>query len=126
MARIEHMAMWVTNLEECREFYCNYFDGSAGEKYHNPVKNFSSYFLTFDGGSRLELMHAPGKNGRNSSSLGYAHLAFSVGSMEDVDSLTEKLRNEGFSVIGEPRTTGDGYYESVVEDPEGNPIEITI
>ena len=128
--RIEHLAIWVKDLEEMRSFYERYFGGIAGEKYHNPKKSFTSYFLSFDNGCRLELMEKPeipaNKNSIQEQAIGLIHFAISVGGKEQVDSLTNKLRSEGYEVIGEPRTTGDGYYESVVLDPEGNRIEITI
>lgn len=111
-------------------FYEKYFDATAGKKYYNPKKNFESYFLQFDGGARLELMRKSEISLRVSETdqeyLGLAHFAMAVGSKEKVNSLTEQLRNDGFKIIGEPRTTGDGYYESVVLDPEGNRIEITV
>ena len=126
---IEHIAIWAKDLERLKAFYVKYFECTAGEKYFNPKKNFESYFLSFSNGSRLEIMQMPGIKERLSPTdqlLGFIHLAISVGSKEKVDALTEKLRNDGFEIIGEPRTTGDGYYESVVFDPEQNRIEITI
>ena len=127
--KIEHLAIWVKDLEASRTFYERYFNASAGAKYHNPTKSFTSYFLSFEGGPRLELMHRPDvvkllQDGQEV--MGLTHFAISVGSRSKVDELTEQLRKDGFSIIGEPRTTGDGYYESVVLDPEGNRIEITI
>ena len=128
--KIEHLAIWVNDLEEMKNFYEKYFNASAGEKYHNPTKNFTSYFLSFDEGCRLELMHRPdipiNKNEKINQYLGIIHFAICVGSKEKVNTLTEKLREDGFKIHGEPRTTGDGYYESVVLDPEDNFIEITI
>ncbi|WP_437373346.1 VOC family protein [Maribacter litoralis] len=126
--RIEHIAIWVMNLEEMRKFYVTYFNAVAGEKYHNPAKEFTSYFLSFIGGARLEIMHTPSINKSNyrEEHTGLIHFAMSIGSKAQVDLLTEKLREDGFTIAGEPRTTGDGYYESVVLDPEGNQIEITI
>lgn len=128
--KIEHLAIWVNDLEGMRDFYKKYFNASAGEKYHNPTKNFTSYFLSFDEGCRLELMHRPdipiNKNEKINQYLGIIHFAVGVGSKEKVNALTEKLREDGFKIQGEPRTTGDGYYESVVLDPEDNFIEITI
>lgn len=127
--KIEHLALWVDDLETMREFYLQYFDLSSGKKYHNPKKNFTSYFLNFgEGKTRIELMHqpdidtAPGKRGYFK---GVAHFAVSVGSREAVNTLTERLRKDQYAIVGEPRVTGDGYYESVVLDPEGNYIEIT-
>lgn len=128
--KIEHLAIWVKDLEKMRTFYENYFEGKAGEQYHNPTKNFYSYFLSFEEGCRLELMHKrevpENKNVIENQYIGIIHFAISVGSKEKVDSLTQELRQAGYSVVGEPRTTGDGYYESVVLDPEENRIEITI
>lgn len=126
--RIEHLAIWVDDLEKIREFYARYFGTISGEKYHNPKKGFSSYFLTFRESSvRLEIMNridiAVELADRNLGK-GYTHLAISVGGKEAVDALTERLRSDGYIVESEPRTTGDGYYESVILDPEGNPIEI--
>ena len=126
--RIEHLAIWVKDLESMKDFYKTYFEAKSGEKYHNPVKNFASYFLSFNSGPRLELMHRPDVVRRTNGEgeyIGITHFAITVGSQNKVNELTENLRNSGFKVIGEPRTTGDGYYESVVLDPEGNRIEIT-
>lgn len=126
--RIEHIAIWVEHLELMKTFYERYFHAVAGEKYINPRKQFESYFLTFDSGSRLELMKIPGVSpvAKDLQMSGYTHLAFSVGSKERVDELTEVFRRDGYTIAGEPRTTGDGYYESVILDPESNRIEITI
>ncbi|MBL0743211.1 VOC family protein [Chryseolinea lacunae] len=127
--KIEHLAIWSKDIDNLKEFYVRYFDAVANEKYINPKKNFHSYFLSFSEGCRLELMQMPGiaagpDDGKQW--MGIAHFATSVGSKENVDALTERLRKDGYSIAGEPRTTGDGYYESVVLDPEGNRIEITI
>ena len=113
-----------------KDFYTEYFGGKAGNKYRNERKNFSSYFLSFDEGPRLELMHKPeipaNINELSKEYIGIIHFAVSVGSEEKVDELTERLRADGCKVVGETRWTGDGYYESVVLDPENNRIEITI
>ena len=127
--KIEHVALWTNDLERAKQFYCAYFGGQPNDKYVNGARQFSSYFLTFSGGARLELMHKPGLqpiNPAQNNSSGYVHLAFSTGSREGVDRLTDRLRRDGFPVLGEPRTTGDGYYESVVADPDGNLVEITV
>jgi lactoylglutathione lyase len=125
--RVEHLAIWVQDLEKMKSFYCRYFGGEAGPKYFNFKRNFESYFLHFKEGCRIELMRIPQVNEfTKKETLGLAHMAFSLGTKELVDGLTQKLKSDGFSVIGEPRTTGDGYYESVILDPEGNRIEITI
>ncbi|MCD9617925.1 VOC family protein [Chryseobacterium gleum] len=126
--KIEHIAIWVEDLEQSRAFYQKYFGAVSNEKYHNPAKNFQSYFLSFDNGCRLEIMTRPdikeSENSYESQQYGIIHLAFSVNSKEKVDELTEVLRKDGYTVAGEPRTTGDGYYESVILDPENNIIEI--
>ena len=127
--KIEHLAIWVNDLENTKRFYETYFEGKSGEKYHNPNTLFTSYFLSFQSGSRLELMHRPDISKRlqgGHEAMGLTHLAISVGSKEKVDELTNQLKDDGHVVVGGPRTTGDGYYESVVLDPEGNRLEITI
>lgn len=129
--KIEHLALWVRDLDRMRTFYETYFDATANDKYTNPNKGFSSYFLSFpSGGPRLELMQMPGipdsQNDPYTQFSGLIHFALSVGSEEAVNTLTEQLRTDGFPVVGEPRRTGDGYYESVVLDPEGNRLEITV
>ncbi len=127
--KIEHVAIWTEDLEAAKEFYTKYFNMTCGEKYTNTQKHFSSYFLSFNNSPiRLELMHRPDilkPHDKKGFTNGLTHFAISVGSKELVNSLTEKLRANNFMIQGEPRTTGDGYYESVVLDPEGNLIEIT-
>ena len=158
--RIEHVAIWVNDIDKVCEFYRKYFGGTIHPVYHNPAKQFTSRFITFESGTRLEVMHRPdiGKGAQASTMfhvkrsqteeastnsfvdisevqqvgsegaqhLGFTHLCFSVGSKEDVDHLTRQMSEDGIQVVGQPRTTGDGYYESVVLDPEGNRVEITI
>ncbi|KEK22876.1 VOC family protein [Bacillus gaemokensis] len=125
--KIEHIAIWVNDLEAMRNFYTQYFNGVANSLYHNQTKHFESYFITFESGARLEIMCQKGiENKPNPNITGYAHLAFSVGSEENVNQLTKTLKEAGYPVLNGPRFTGDGYYESVISDPEGNHIEITI
>lgn len=126
--KIEHIAIWTLDLEKMKNFYLKFFDLKSNEKYYNPKKKFSSYFLAFENGARIELMHRPDISEfieKSDTKLGSPHFAISVGSKEKVDLLTELVRKNGFKIIGEPRTTGDGYYESVISDPEGNLIELT-
>ena len=198
--KIEHMAIWVKDIDKVCEFYRKYFGGEVHPLYHNPAKQFTSRFITFKDGARLEIMHRPDINvgtlteskenidsktyvgtissiqsylnrlgnrtkyiwfcftrlirfhvkrpiasvatgssltgmtehedvglwRSHSPNTGFAHLAFSVGSKEKVDHLTQQMSDDGITIVGQPRTTGDGYYESVVLDPEGNRIEITV
>jgi lactoylglutathione lyase len=125
---IEHIAIWTRQLEAQKTFYEIYFSARAGPKYANPETHFESYFLTFATGARLELMQAPDVDTTQAAGrmVGYAHIAFSVGSREQVDRLTGRLEAEGYRIVGRPRTTGDGYYESAILDPDGNQVEITI
>ena len=128
--KIEHVALWARDVERLRTFYETYFGAQASAKYVNTQKAFSSYFLTFAEGARLELMQMPGipesRDDPYAQSTGLIHLAISVGSAQQVDDLTRRLASDGYEVLDGPRRTGDGYYESVVLDPERNRIEITI
>jgi len=127
--RIDHVAIWTADLERLRGFYERYFGALAGPKYENHKRQFTSYSLGFPAGCRLELMHVPGLNPRRvppqASAIGYAHISVSVGSEQEVDRLTARLREDGFPVLDGPRRTGDDYYESAVLDPDGNRIEIS-
>jgi lactoylglutathione lyase len=126
---IEHIAIWTQDLERLKTFYETYFQAAASPKYVNPARQYESYFLSFGSGARLELMHMPGippsLNPVEPQFTGFIHLAIAVGSQAQVDALTNRLRAASYRVVGEPRWTGDGYYESVVLDPDGNRIEIT-
>ena len=115
----------MTDLELVKAFYEKYFEAKAGDRYHNPKTRFSSYFLNFDEGSRLELTNKKHLSPRIADALGYGHIALAVGGKEAVDEKTALLVADGFPLLSGPRTTGDGYYESVVQDPEGNLVEIT-
>ena len=126
--KIEHVAMYVNDLEAVRDFFVKYFDAVSNEGYHNVRTGFRSYFLSFYDGARLEIMNRPDMSDDDKAlaRTGYIHLAFSVGSQENVDALTKRLKADGYEVVSGPRTTGDGYYESCVLGPEGNQIEITV
>lgn len=125
--QIEHIALYVNDLEKAKDFFATYFDAKSNDGYHNSKTGFRSYFLSFDGGARLEIMKKPEMCDleKEPDRTGYAHIAFSVGGREKVDSLTERLSADGYKVISGPRTTGDGYYESCIIDIEENQIEIT-
>lgn len=127
--QIDHIAIWTSHLEQMKEFYEIYFQAKAGKKYQNIAKQFESYFLSFSSGVKIELMLQPGIIHKNDDekqyNTGYTHVCFECGSKKSVDELTERIRTDGFRVIGGPRLTGDGYYESIVLDPEGNRIELT-
>ena len=126
--RIEHIAMYVNDLEAAKSFFVTYLGAKSNAGYHNAKTDFRSYFLTFDDGARLEIMNKPGLSDDEKvlARTGYIHIAFSVGSKENVDALTQRLKRDGYTVISGPRTTGDGYYESCVVGIEENQIEITI
>ena len=125
--RIEHIAIWVKDIEKIRSFYEKYFGVASSELYHNQKTGFRSYFLSFDDGTRIEIISKVDINKeKQEKTLGYAHLSISLGSKEKVDEFTEIFRKDGYKIVSEPRTTGDGYYESVISDPENNLIELTI
>ena len=125
---IEHIALYVYDLEAARDFFVKYLGASSNSGYHNKTTDFRSYFLSFDGGARLELMTRPRleDSANDIARTGFIHIAFSLGSKEKVDELTERLRADGYEVLSGPRTTGDGYYESCIVSIEGNQIELTV
>jgi lactoylglutathione lyase len=126
--RIEHVALWTTDLQRCKQFYTAYFGAVAAAEYVNPAKGFTSCFLSFAEGARIEVMMtstlSPVAIEPGAQRMGLTHIAISVGSKQRVDELTCKLGNDGFAIVDGPRRTGDGYYESVVLDPDGNRVEI--
>ncbi len=125
--KLHHLAIWTHNLEATKTFYQKWFNMVSSKKYVNPTTGLSSYFLGFNGETTcLELMHRPDITAHNSrNAIGLSHVAISVGSKDRVNQLTQQMREAGCTIVGEPRTTGDGFYESVVLDPEGNCIELT-
>lgn len=126
--KIEHIAMYVNDLENAKSFFEKYFGAKSNDGYHNTTTDFKSYFLSFDDGARLEIMNKPNMDDdrKGLARTGYVHIAFSVGSKERVNEMTKQLKDDGYEVISGPRTTGDGYYESCIIGMEGNQIEITI
>lgn len=128
MIRIEHIAYWVDDIEQLCAFHARYFGARIGPRYENPAKGFSSRFVDFGGGARIEFMQTNQpllRTKAGEQAFGLTHLALSLGSTEAVDQLTSRLRDDGYAVLDGPRWTGDGYYESVILDPEGNRLELT-
>lgn len=126
--KIDHIAMYVNDLEKARDFFIRYFDAKSNEGYHNQTTGFRSFFLSFEDGARIEIMNKPQMEDVKKGILrtGYIHIAFNVGSKEKVDELTERIKSDGYEIISGPRTTGDRYYESCLIGIEGNQIEITV
>jgi lactoylglutathione lyase len=123
--RIEHVGVWVRDIDAVAAFYARHFGARIGERYENPRKGFASRFLEFGGGARLELMTRTDVIARTTSeSLGLAHVAIALEGDAAVDALAAELRAAAVPVLDGPRRTGDGYYECVVLDPEGNRVEI--
>ncbi len=126
--KIEHIAMYVNDLEAARDFFIRYLGGRSNDGYHNKTTGFRSYFISFDDGSRLEIMNKPGQvdADKELNRTGYIHIAFSLGSKEKVNELTQNLKSDGYEIVSGPRITGDGYYESCIIGIEGNQIELTV
>lgn len=124
--QLSHIAIWTNDLERSRDFYLNYFGGKSNEKYVNPTKGFASYFVTFENGVALEIMERTDITDMlpHSNYIGIAHFAFTVGSKKKVNEMIEMFRNDGYTITGEPRITGDGFYEGAFLDPDGNLIEL--
>lgn len=124
--KIDHFAVNVTDLLAFRDFFVTFFGATSNAGYHNPRTDLRTFFLTFEDGSRLEIMNRPEFSDPPKSSVrtGYTHLAFRLDSREQVDTLTARIAASGFEVLSNPRVTGDGYYESCISGPEGNMIEI--
>jgi len=124
--KLNHIALYVNDLEKMKLFYEKYFNAKANKMYHNPKTGLKTYFLEFSGSCRIEIMNKENLNNitKELNNAGYIHIAFSVGGKNKVDELTKLLENDGYKIISKPRTTGDGYYESCIIDPEDNQIEI--
>jgi lactoylglutathione lyase len=125
IVRVDHIALRVRDLETVRDFYVEKLGGRSGALYHNARTGFRSYFIAFSDGPRIELMTDSRDHGHEDGAFGYAHVALSAGGRDQVDSIIRALEESGVTVESRPRVTGDGYYEAVVRDPEGNRIEIT-
>ena len=130
-ANVNHIGVYVKDLQKIADFYTKYFNGKLSQPgYHNPKKNFTSHLITFESGARLEIMHQPNikevKEEPKAQHMGFIHISFSIGSKENVDKLAEKLKADGYDIIDGPRTTGDGFYEACVLDPENNRVEFTV
>jgi len=128
LMKINHISIYTNDLERMKEFYVKYFSGKPNDKYHNPKSGLQTYFVTFESGAKLEIMtraELVDRNGKEHS-IGFTHLAFSVGSREKVDLITERIVGDGYLLKSAPRITGDGYYESCIFDPDGNEIEVTV
>ena len=129
--KVDHIGLYVKDLKKIGEFYTKYFNGTISQPaYHNPKKNFTSHFITFESGAKLEIMHQPNipeiKEEPKAQHIGFMHISFSVCSKDNVDKLVERLKNDGYDIIDGPRTTGDGFYEACVLDPENNRVEFTV
>ena len=111
--KLHHIAIWTFRLEELKEFYVRFLGGKSNEKYVNPKKGFESYFISFDEGPSLELMSRPDVQNTvvEENRVGLTHLAFTFPGQEEVLRFTEEMRSEGYTIAGEPRTSGDGYFE---------------
>jgi lactoylglutathione lyase len=126
--RIEHLALWTEDVDRLAAFYQRYFGATAGNKYVNAAKGFESRFLSFATGARLEIMRttllAPVRHEAGAQRMGLTHFAVSLGSEQNVNELADRLRQDGHPILDGPRRTGDGYYESVTLDPDGNRVEL--
>jgi lactoylglutathione lyase len=124
--KIHHIAIWVEDLEKVKDFYLQNFDCKVNEPYFNPQRQFRSYFVKFGDETAIEVMSMPQieMTDKTSRLSGYAHIALALPSKSAVDEKTAQLQANGVKIIGQPRITGDGYYESVIADPEGNQIEL--
>ncbi len=128
--KIDHVAIWTDNLELLKDYYVKYFDGKASDPYTNPERQFYSYFITFNSGTRLEIMAMPNIPKNHNDTIlkqhhGIIHLAFGCETPQQVDGKAQQLRENGFKILGEPRKTGDGYYEFETLDPDNNRLEVT-
>ena len=129
--KVVHIGIYVQDIKKVADFYTKYFKGTLSQPaYHNPKKNFTSHFISFESGAKLDVMHQPSipivKKEPNDQFIGFIHISFSVGSKENVDKLAHQLKEDGYDIIDGPRTTGDGFYEACVLDPENNRVEFTI
>jgi lactoylglutathione lyase len=126
---IHHIALWTSDLERMKAYYEKYFGAVAGKKYTNPIKQVETYFLSFEGQTRLEIMHRQSLSRARTSPVsgenGYVHITFAIGSQGKVDQAAARFKADGFTILDGPRMTGDGYYEFTTLDPDGNRVEVT-
>jgi catechol 2,3-dioxygenase-like lactoylglutathione lyase family enzyme/ribosomal protein S18 acetylase RimI-like enzyme len=124
--QIDHIAIWTNDLERLRDFYSRFFNCMVSDRYNNKKKQFSSYCLSFKNGARIEIMKRLDITDTfDNERIGLSHFAIGVGTIEKVDKLTKNIENAGVAIDSYPRKTGDGYYESVILDPDKNRIELT-
>ena len=127
---IDHVAIWTAQLEKLKEYYIKYFNGLANEKYLNTERHFESYFVSFESGTRLELMQMPGipqnlNDPAGKQYQGIIHLSFGMDNMDRVDDKFNELTKDGYKILRGPRKTGDGYWEFETLDPDNNRIEVS-
>ena len=124
--KIAHIALWTRQLEQQARFWVSFFDGEINEKYCSQTNpGFESFFVKIGDNIAIELMTKPGLVAltADNNHTGWVHLAIRVGGAENVDRLAKRADAQGI-LVSPPRTTGDGYYEAVIKDPDGNLIEI--
>lgn len=127
--KLDHVAIWTNRLELLKDYYVKYFHGRVNKKYTNKENGFESYFLSFDSGSRLEIMQKPGIPENLNDRIitqhqGIIHLSFGVETMNQVIEKSEEMTKDGFRILRGPRKTGDGYFEFETLDPDNNRIEV--
>jgi lactoylglutathione lyase len=127
---IDHVAIWTTQLEKLKDYYAKYFNGRPNKKYLNKDRHFESYFVSFDSGTRLELMQMPGipqnlNDPAGKQYQGIIHLSFGMDNMDRVDDKFNELTKDGYKILRGPRKTGDGYWEFETLDPDKNRIEVS-
>ena len=124
--KIAHIALWTRQLEQQARFWVAFFDGEINEKYCSQTNpGFESFFVRIGDDIAIELMTKPGLTAltADNNHTGWVHLAITAGGAESVGRLAKRAAEQDM-LVSAPRTTGDGYYEAVIKDPDGNLIEI--